>query len=146
MMERCCSATKAGGEPKLYCIGERKYLVIYATYIEGEQRYSYTYTVYSIDAEADKITELKTSRGVRAYPNPVGRGEMVTVELPTAEEEAGQRTVCVTSMDGRVLLKESVAAGERTVQVPVQGMPSGVYNFTLTEDGRVVENSRIIVK
>lgn len=122
-------------------------MVVYKqTRLANNQGYSYTYTVYSIDAEADKITELKTSRGVRAYPNPVGRGEMVTVELPTAEGETGQRAVCVTSMDGRVLLKESVAADERTVQVPVQGMPSGVYNFTLTEDGRVVENSRIIVK
>lgn len=52
----------------------------------------------------------------------------------------------MTSVDGRTVTRMSVEAGVRTVQIPIQRIPSGVYNFTLTEKGRVVENSRIIVR
>lgn len=136
-----------GTEAMLYRVGGKTYLVIEENgYMDGSEERFRSYTIYLIDSKANTIKELKRSSCVRAYPNPARKGEVVTMEIPIAEDKASQREVCVTSVDGRTVTRMSVEAGVRTVQIPIQRIPSGVYNFTLTEKGRVVENSRIIVR
>lgn len=131
----------------LYRVGGKAYLVIQERgYMDGLEELYNSYTIYSIDSKASKITELKRSSSVRAYPNPARKGEMVTMELPDAGGGESQREVRVSSMEGRMLWQQRVGAGERTVQVPLGGMPVGVYHFTVVEEGKPVATERIVVR
>ena len=131
----------------LYRVGGKAYLVIQERgYMNGLEELHNSYTVYSIDSKASKITELKRSSSVRAYPNPARKGEMVTMELPDVGSEEKQREVRVSSMEGRMLWQQRVGAGERAVQVPLGGVPAGVYHFTVVEDGKPVATERIVVR
>lgn len=128
----------------LYYVGGKTFMVVYE---HSSETYRYKYTVYSVVKETSDISYVKSVSGhLRTYPNPVRKGGMVTIELPVEGTAGVERDVRITSMDGRTLMRKQVGAGERTIQVPLQGMASGVYNFTLTENGRAVENNRIIVR
>lgn len=131
----------------LYRVGGKAYLVIQERgYMNRLEELHNSYTVYSIDSKTSKITELKRSSSVRAYPNPVRKGEMVTMELPDVGSRERQREVRVSSMEGRMLWQQRVGAGERAVQVPLGGVPAGVYHFTVVEDGKPVATERIVVR
>lgn len=136
----------AASKTMLYHVGKKSYLVVYEQSRDSDGLYHYSYTVYSIDSKASKITELKRSTSVRAYPNPVRKGEMVTMELPDVGSGEIQREVRVSSMEGRMLWQQRVGAGERAVQVPLGGVPAGVYHFTVVEDGKSVATERIVVR
>ena len=124
---------------EVYDIGDKVYLSI------GE--YGSGYVFYSIDKSTSSVSKVKSLPGMlRAYPNPARSGEVLTIDLPEAGAADARRDVRVTSMDGRTMMRQQVGCGERQVQIPLRRMPAGVYNFTLTENGRVVENSRIVVK
>lgn len=136
-----------GTSAMLYRVGGKAYLVIQERgYMNGSEELYNSYTVYSIDSKASKITELKRSSSVRAYPNPARKGEMVTMELPDAGGGKCQREVRVSSMEGRMLWQQRVGAGERAVQVPLGGVPARVYHFTVVEDGKPVATERIVVR
>lgn len=105
------------------------------------------YVFYSIEKSTSSVSKVKSLPGMlRAYPNPARSGEVLTMDLPEAGAADARRDVRVTSMDGRTMMRQQVGRGERQVQIPLRRMPAGVYNFTLTENGRVVENSRIVVR
>lgn len=73
------------------------------------------------------------------------RSEFVTVE--TGEELVDTpREVTVTSMDGRVIERTSIPAGERNIQIGTSRMTSGIYNLTIFANGQRIENCKIIVK
>ena len=120
-------------------LGEKVYLVLGTGNFES--------VFYSIDKSTSSVSKVKSLPGMlRAYPNPARSGEVLTMDLPEAGAADARRDVRVTSMDGRTMMRQQVGRGERQVQIPLRRMPAGVYNFTLTENGRVVENSRIVVK
>ena len=123
-----------------YELSGKKYFAIYDM---GKEAYVF----FAVGKGGTSISEVREMPGLlRAYPNPARRGETVTMELPEAGTEGAQRNVRITGMDGRTIQSVRVGAGERSVQVPLSRMSAGVYNFTLTENGRVVENSRIVVR
>ena len=127
----------------LYDVGGKKFLVLYGEGFVGDE-YQYKSWIYSVDKEADKIMEVKTLSGLRAWPSPLQKGETLTVQLPAASGNG--RNVRVVSMDGRVLSQREVAADERSIQLPLQGVPAGVYNLAVEESGRPVAVQRIIVQ
>lgn len=123
-----------------YELSGKKYFAIY-------DRGKEAYVFFAVGKGGTSISEVREMPGLlRAYPNPAQRGETVTMELPEAGTEGAQRNVRITGMDGRTIQSVRVGVGERSVQVPLSRMSAGVYNFTLTENGRVVENSRIVVR
>lgn len=134
--------TEWSGEFFVYDINGCRYLAL-----EDKVGDDYKIIFFSIDKSGNSIQEVNSMPGfLRAYPNPVRNGEVVTMELPEPETDGAQRNVSITGMDGRTVRTIRVGTEERSVQVPLSQMSSGVYNFTLTENGRVVENSRIVVR
>ena len=83
-----------GTEAMLYRVGGKTYLVIEENgYMDGSEERFRTYTIYLIDSKAKTIKDLKHTTCVRAYPNPARKGEVVTMEIPIAEDKASQREV-----------------------------------------------------
>lgn len=128
----------------LYNVGGKTFLLVAGTGYTGSIFQTKSW-IYSIDKKANKISEVKTMSGMRAYPNPLRKGETVTIQLPSSCKEGSEHDVRIVSMDGRVLLQKRVGADERSAQIPLQGFVSGIYNFTVVEDGRPVETQRVMV-
>ena len=131
--------------PYFFRLDDRDYLIIEEYSDPYGYRYT-TYTIYAIDKNASTIAEVNSIKGLRAWPNPAEKNGTLTMELPESQNENMERDIRVTSMDGRLMWQQRVSSGSGSVQIPLRGMNSGIYNFTLTEGGRVIENSRIIVK
>ena len=135
------------GWPKIYKVGGKAFLMICEQIFHPSEPSYNKYTIYSVSKEASEIAYVKTLAGaLRAYPNPARKGGILTMEFPKAQDADARREVRVTSMDGQTLLCHPVAADAHTVQIPLRRMNAGIYNFTLTENGQVVENSRIVVR
>ena len=132
--------------PYFFRLDERDYLIIKEYYTDQINSSSTTYTIYAVDKSASSIAEVNSIKGLRAWPNPAEKNGTLTMELPESQNENMERDIRVTSMDGRLMWQQRVPSGNGSVQIPLRGMNSGIYNFTLTEGGRVIENSRIIVK
>lgn len=132
--------------PYFFRLDERDYLIIEEYHTDQINSRSTTYTIYAVDKNASSIAEVNSIKGLRAWPNPAEKNGTLTMELPASQNENMERDIRVTSMDGRLMWQQRVSSGSGSVQIPLRGMNSGIYNFTLTEGGRVIENSKIIVK
>ena len=69
----------------------------------------------------------------------------VTVEFGEESVKKGGQLM-ITDMNGRTVYRNAVAPGETSVRVPLRRMESGVYNVTLTNDGKKMETSKLIVR
>lgn len=99
---------------------------------------------YAIDSQTNAIQTVQADF-VKIFPRMAGRGESITVE--TAVEAAGQRReVVVTSMDGRIVSRVAVPAGETVTHINTSRMAGGVYNFTVYAGGKNMENGKIVIR
>ena len=99
---------------------------------------------YAIDSQTNAIQAVSADF-VKIFPRMAGRGESITVE--TATEAAGQRReVVVTSMDGRIVSRVAVPAGETVTRISTSRMAGGVYNFTVYAGGKKIENGKIVIR
>lgn len=133
-------ATFEGEAIHILVFGGKSYLVT----ISREDDSKSDYIFYEIDREQASLREVKTI-SANVFPSLVHRSEFVTVE--TGEELVDTpREVTVTSMDGRVIERTSIPAGERNIQIGTSRMTSGIYNLTIFANGQRIENCKIIVK
>lgn len=52
----------------------------------------------------------------------------------------------ITGVNGKLIERRAIPAGENTFKVNAAMMRSGMYNFTLQKKGEFVDNSKVIVK
>ncbi len=52
----------------------------------------------------------------------------------------------ITCVNGKLIERRTIPAGENTFKVNAAMMRSGMYNFTLQKKGEFVDNSKVIVK
>ena len=72
------------------------------------------------------------------------REDIVTIDFkePTKEE----CELIVTTTDGRMCKKESIAAGSENIKYNTRAFAKGIYNFSVMQKGKVVENGKIIIR
>ena len=82
---------------------------------------------------------------MQLFPTHPVRGEMITLHLnpqlaPVAHD------VIVTSLSGTVVARYRLAAGETQAFLPSGNLEKGLYNFTVYENGKHVDNGKVIVR
>lgn len=80
-----------------------------------------------------------------AYPNPANEYTTISFDVKSTQ----QLSIQVTDMQGRVVYQTPAAtytAQKHTVQVPMQSLPSGIYNFAINNGDAVLMASGKIVK
>ena len=102
----------------------------------------YMSDLYRIDPTTSSVKRMENVQ-LAIRPNVVDRSSMVTVELDDTDTA---RELVVTGMDGRIVERRDIPAGERQIQVPAARMASGMYNFTIRKRGAVEKNGKVIVK
>lgn len=81
--------------------------------------------------ETDNTFTAPTAAAVNIYPNPIGHGNMLTVELPESVEV---NTVNVMDMVGKVVLQVPTSGASRVTMELPNSLPSGVYFVTSDND------------
>lgn len=124
----------------VYKIGNKYYLANLTDTKMGKD--SERYEIFLIDSSTSSVKRMENVQ-LAIRPNVVDRSSMVTVELDDTDTA---RELVVTGMDGRIVERRDIPAGERQIQVPAARMASGMYNFTIRKRGTVEKNGKVIVK
>lgn len=69
-----------------------------------------------------------------------------SLRLDLAHPAKAGQTLVVTDMSGRRVAQQILEAGQKQVSISTHRLPSATYNFTLLENGRVLENGKVIVQ
>lgn len=102
--------------------------------------------LFRIDKSANMVSEIKAVGKMRISPNPVLRNEPATVDFGENSNNVARRTIIITSSSGQRVSQTPVSKGETSVKVNTSNMSAGVYNFSVIEKDKVVDNSKVIVK
>lgn len=117
--------------------------------IEKESEFDYMYErywdIYSINKNSTTIKKVASAPAMRVSPAVANRNSIVNVTLGGETAKNGGELI-ITDSNGRTIGRSRVEVGQTNVPVATDRMGSGVYNITLTEKGKKVENARVIVK
>lgn len=104
------------------------------------------YRWYEICKETNSINFVRETRAaMNIVPTIADRDAQITITL-NDDNNGVARELVVTSMNGQLVERLDIPAGENTVKVSAAMMRSGMYNFTLQKKGEVVDNGKVIVK
>jgi hypothetical protein len=78
-------------------------------------------------------------------PQVAKRNETVEIEIAEEAIENGGEIV-VTDMSGRKVYTRTVRNGEKTLNMPVNRLSSGVYGVSFITKGKKIESSKLIVR
>lgn len=116
--------------------------ISYNWYDNGD--YKRTVRFYRIDKNSGIVKVVREENHLAATPNPISSGIPVRMQLP--EGNYTNRSVSVTDLNGRVVFARNVEPGISEIMVPTHNLSSGMYLFTLVDNGKIVESCKIIVK
>ena len=127
-------------------LGDKNYLMI-NYYTSGGEGYEVT-RFYEIKKNAsgtsiEKVREMRGSMNIR--PTVANRDEEITITLNDENSNAA-RELIITGVNGQLVGRRDIPAGENTVTVSAAMMRSGMYNFTLQKKGEIMDNGKVIVK
>ena len=108
----------------------------------------YLYTesaLYLIDKESTGLKTVQNTGSMKVFPTLAGPSDAITIELNAAGGNT-LRHLYISDAAGRIVDSRTVEAGKNSVSVDGGRFRSGMYNFTLEENGRIVDNGKIIVR
>ncbi len=106
-------------------------------------RYMHTVRFYRIDKSAGVTKVIREENRMSATPNPVSAGTPIRMTIPDGK---GNREVSVNSLNGEQVYSTNVESGITDISIPTQNLLSGIYLFTLTEDGNIIDSCKMIVR
>ena len=141
-------------DEELYCsamivkLGDKQYLVV------DSRKYDYNsgmphsevirfYEIKKDGTGIEKVREMSGSMNIR--PTVANRDEQITITL-NDENSNVARELIITGVNGQLVDRRDIPAGENTVTVSAAMMRSGMYNFTLQKKGEIMDNGKVIVK
>ena len=132
-------------------IGNKTYLVLDIGDFSGfgEDYYSQereSFRWYEISQETTSINFVREMRGaMNIAPTIADRDAQITITL-NDENSNTARELIITGVNGQLVDRRDIPAGESTVTVSAAMMRSGMYNFTLQKKGEIMDNGKVIVK
>ncbi len=123
-------------------LGENKYL----TWNYEEYKYNTGDPVvcYKITNTSNSLTLQKMPASF-AYPNPVSRNQMFTIQLENPVMESGSY-VQITDLTGKIVSRHKIENQQNEVTVPVQYLASGQYIYSVVSNEKVQERGKVVVK
>ncbi len=101
--------------------------------------------LYRIDKESSSLQKVAMPAGMKMFPTLARPSDEITIEFEPSVNNA-VRTLSVSDAAGRTVEQRTVAPEETCVTVSARRFHAGTYIFTLTENGKQVDNGKIIVK
>jgi len=136
---------------RIIAIGEKIYLLVGIGNLTADNNSEWYYRTdswrwYEICKETNSINFVRETRAaMNIAPTIAERDTQITITL-NDDNNGVARELVVTSVNGQLVERRGIPAGENTVKVSAAMMRSGMYNFTLQKKGQVVDNGKVIVK
>lgn len=127
-------------------LGDKFYLLVSSEKVDenGNDTDEVT-SFYEIKKDGSGIQKVREVRGgMNIRPTLADRDAQITITLD--DESNVARELIITGVNGQLVERRAIPAGENTVQVSAAMMRSGMYNFTLQKKGEIVDNGKVIVK
>ena len=126
-------------------LGDKTYFVIRTYSGEYGEEHEMTY-LYEINKNTNSIQKVREVKGsMRVTPTVADRNEEITISINDDNCNVA-RELIITGVNGKLIERRTIPAGENTFKVNAAMMRSGMYNFTLQKKGEFVDNSKVIVK
>lgn len=111
---------------------------------DGENNYLHTVRFYRMDKSSGVAKVIREENRISATPNPVSGGLPVRVTIPIGNK--GNRIVSLTSLDGVQVYNANIEPNTTTLFIPTENLSSGMYIFTIAENGCLIGNFKILVR
>lgn len=102
--------------------------------------------VYQINRASQSVQQIGEPVRMSAYPNPVNRNNTVTILLSGENADKGQTELEVTNMQGQVVDRRLVPAGEQKAAIPASNFAPGMNIIRVQQNGQTVGTAKIIAK
>lgn len=109
-----------------------------------KNEYMHTVRFYRIDKTSEVAKVIRDENHLSAHPNPASSGTPVEMVLPNGNN--GSRMITVTSLGGAKVFSQPIEESATKVYIPTNNLSSGIYMFTLTENGHIIETCKIIIR
>lgn len=103
-----------------------------------------SYKIVSFKGKGAGVKHVTALSGLNVYPNPLRRGESLTVRL---QEQAGENAMLViTDMEGRTVCRQKIEAGATSATVEAGMLFPGKYIYTLISPDKQPLSGKLIVE
>ena len=100
--------------------------------------------IYSFKGNGAGVKSVMATSDLKVYPNPLRRGETLTVRLPKEADENSM--LLISDMEGRPVCRQKIDAGATTVTVEAGTLFTGTYIYTLISPDRQPLSGKLIVE
>ena len=101
---------------------------------------------YRIDkGSSSSLQKVAMPTGMKMFPTLARPSDEITIEFEPSANNA-VRTLSISDATGRTVEQRTVAPDATRIAVSARRLHAGTYIFTLTENGKQVDNGKIIVK
>ena len=122
----------------LIVMGNKTYIAIDGEYNDGEDNQR-GIVFYLVDGKETAIKQVKTAP---IKMKVTKRANTIDVHLSNTDQPSN---IVVTNMNGMTLAKQNARAGQSEVMINTTA-PSGVYNVSRIQNGKVVDSSKVVLK
>ena len=122
----------------LIVMGNKTYIAIDGEYNDGEDNQR-GFVFYLVDGKETAIKQVKTAPIKMKITK---RANTIDVHLSNTDKPSN---IVVTNMNGMTLAKQNARAGQSEVMINTTA-PSGVYNVSRIQNGKVVDSSKVVLK
>ena len=122
----------------LIVMGNKTYIAIDGEYKDGES-YQRGIVFYLVDGKETAIKQVKTAP---IKMKVTKRANTIDVHLSNTDQPSN---IVVTNMNGMTLAKQNAREGQSEVMINTTA-PSGVYNVSRIQNGKVVDSSKVVLK
>ena len=123
----------------IYIADGEIYFTQFETNKENDE-YTYTIYIYRYDKQTNAIEQIQE------FKSSTIRKNNDIVEIDLGQECDNKCEIIVTSVAGEQCARKQVAAGTRVVNIDTRGFANGIYNFSIMDNGKVVNNGKIIIR
>ncbi len=99
-----------------------------------------TQVVNVVQQKAQPTLQNTTEKKMKAYPNPIGRGSLLTIEMPN---DRGELTIFMYNTVGKVI--QTFKTSDKKLEFNAPDV-SGIYLLRFVEKQKVIAVEKIVVK
>lgn len=109
-------------------------------YYENYEEEIYNEYIYRLNRSTNSVEQITEPTPVKITP----KREYVNIEFKETTSEDCE--LIITSADGRLCKKSTIKAGSENTTYDTRALANGIYNFTIVQKDKIIENGKIVIR
>ena len=97
-------------------------------------------SIYRINTATNSVEQIAEAAPIKISANR----NLVNIEFK--EPIGNDCELIITTADGRICKKALISSGSESVKYDTRDLAKGIYNFTVVQSGKIVENGKIVIR